>query len=134
MELTTKHQLTVQKIANILGVEEGIIEWILQRDDSELKPYIQRGAKGSDKSHELMSPSSEAKGKELTLELEGLPFLIKRLAYNIPTTDIIENLVCQVLHLEVLTEENERLKKENQQLRRELDALKYQEFKEKNNP
>ena len=52
--------------------------------------------------------------------------LIKKLSYNIQTTDIIENLACQVLHLEILRQENEQLKQDNVKFRQDLDELKTQ--------
>jgi chromosome segregation ATPase len=56
--------------------------------------------------------------------------LIKKLAYNIPTDDIIENLSCQVFHITHLQEtcdkleaENQALVTENAQLRKAVESF-----------
>jgi FtsZ-binding cell division protein ZapB len=118
--------LTVPEIAYIIGVEEAIIRSALARRDENLVPYL----------HEPSDyhPSSETQEGEEThrlisqpltplLDLEGLPLLITRLAFNIPTTDIIENLACQVLHLIVLQEENVDLIRKNQELQHQNEHL-----------
>ncbi|HIE30072.1 TPA: hypothetical protein EYP66_22635 [Candidatus Poribacteria bacterium] len=110
-----KNQLTITETSNLLGLEESTIEWIISKDDPELEPYIQR-----------KSGNGSSEKKQITITLDGLPTLIKKLSYNIQTADIIENLSCQVLHLEILRQENEELKEDNLKLRKELNELKAQ--------
>ena len=109
------NQLTITETSNLLGLEESTIEWIVAKNDSELEPYIQR-----------KSGNGSSEKKQVTITLDGLPTLIKKLSYNIQTADIIENLSCQVLHLEVLRQENEELKKDKLKLQQELNELKAQ--------
>ena len=110
-----KSKLTIPETSELLGLEESTIEWLIKKDDPDLEPYIQRNSGNG---------SSEA--KQVAITLDGLPILIKKLSYNIQTADIIENLACQVLHLEILKQENEELKKDNLKLQQELDELKVQ--------
>ncbi|MFQ6041050.1 MAG: hypothetical protein ACE5PV_09350 [Candidatus Poribacteria bacterium] len=110
-----KNQLTLTETSNLLGLEESTIEWIVAKNDPELEPYIQR-----------KSGNGSSEKKRVTITLDGLPTLIKKLSYNIQTADIIENLSCQVLHLEVLRQENEELKKDKLKLQQELNELKIQ--------
>jgi hypothetical protein len=110
-----KDKLTIPETSELLGLDESTIEWIIKKDDPELEPYLQRN-----------SGNGSSGGKQITITLAGLPLLIKKLSYNIQTADIIENLACQVLHLEILRQENEELKQDNLRLRTELDELKVQ--------
>ena len=118
-----EHLLTVSEISKILGLDKMIIGRIVERNEPDLAPYIH---KWSLKIAQEYGGNNVGKAKtgEWVLELGGLPVLIKKLAYNIPTTDIIENLICQVLHLEVLMQENEELREENQKLKMELELLR----------
>ena len=118
-----EHLLTISEISKILGLEKMIIERIVERNEPDLAPYIHRWNSNIAKEYGG-DDVVKAKTGEWIIELEGLPVLIKELAYNIPTTDIIENLICQVLHLEVLMQENEELREENQRLTKELDILR----------
>ncbi|MBI1927881.1 hypothetical protein HYR99_27030 [Candidatus Poribacteria bacterium] len=121
--------LTVPEIAYMIGVEEAIIRRTLERRDENLVPYLHEPSD--------YQPSSEVReganinlpiSQPLTplLDLEGLPLLITKLAFNIPTADIIENLACQVLHLMVLQEENTDLTQKNQDLQHQNEQLKHQ--------
>jgi len=121
-----EHLLTISEISKILGLDKMIIERIIARDEPDLAPYVHRWGSKIAKEYGDNNVGKAFNAGEWILELEGLPVLIKQLAYNIPTTDIIENLICQVLHLEVLIQENEALREENQGLNRELDAIKSQ--------
>ena len=121
-----KNELTIPEISKLLGIDEPIIRWVFSRQDSELAPYLQHLSQkqpGDDENDINTSSEVADEVAEFLLNLEGLPVLVKKLSYNIPTTDIIENLACQILHLEVLQQENQQLKQENQQLRQKLDQL-----------
>jgi hypothetical protein len=108
-------QLTIPETSELLGLEKSKIEWIVSKDDPELEPYIQR-----------KSGNGSSEAKQITIGLDGLPILIKKLSYSIQTEDIIENLACQILHLEILKQENKELEQDNIKLREELDQLKVQ--------
>jgi len=110
-----KSKLTIPETSELLGLEESTIEWIVKKNDPELEPYIQRN-----------SGNGSSEEKQIAITLDGLPVLIKKLSYNIQTADIIENLACQVLHLEILRQENEQLKQDNLTLNQELNELKTQ--------
>ena len=55
--------------------------------------------------------------------IEGLPLLITKISYNIPTADIIDNLATQVHHLVSQQEEIESLRKTNDQLTTRSEQL-----------
>jgi hypothetical protein len=110
-----KNQLTIKETSHLLGLEEAAIEWLVAKNDPELEPYIKR-----------KSGNGSPNKKQITITLDGLPTLIKKLSYNIQTADIIENLSCQVLHLEILRQENEVLKEANLKLQQDLNELKAQ--------
>ena len=118
--------ITVSEIANMIGIEETIIRRTLERRDADLAPYL----------HDIADhqPSGEREAGAHTdtpvpqpptpfLALEGLPVLITKLAFNIPTSDIIENLACQVLHLTLLQKENTNLTNRNQDLQHQNEQL-----------
>jgi len=128
-----EHLLTISEISKILGLDKMIIERIVERDEPDLAPYVHRWGSKIAKEYGENNIGKTFNAGEWIIELEGLPVLIKELAYNIPTTDIIENLICQVLHLEVLMQENEKLREDNQRLNKELDVLKSQLSSEKSN-
>lgn len=104
-------KLTLSKIATTLGVEETIIKNILSREDEDLLPYVTR-------------EHDEDKDVDYVLALEGLPLLIKKLSFNLPTTEIIENLACQILHLTALEQNNLSLKEEIKHFRDEVKELR----------
>ena len=111
-------RLNVSEIASLIGVEEKIIKRTLERRDAALEPYLYE------------PPHSQSEGKNQTqqiplLRLEGLPQLITKLSYNIPTSDIIENLACQVMHLVVLRKENAELMGQNQGLQGQNDQYEH---------
>ena len=104
--------LTVSEITNMIGVEEAIIRQTLERRDEDLVPYLHEpDALGED----VEGNVSPAQPQTLLLDREGLPLLITKLAFNIPTTDIIENLACQVLHLMLIQEQNVDLTSKHQE-------------------
>ena len=97
------------KIAEIIGVEEDIITRMLERRDVDIESYIR-----------VVSAPPESPGAspkpQIQLRVDGLAMLIRKLAYNIPTDDIIENLSCQVFHITHLQETCDKLEAENQTL------------------
>ena len=125
-------RLSVPDIANIIGVDEDIITNTLAREDEELKPYLYVEPVISSQGNESLETSfageSEAAQKTQTaymLGVEGLSVLITKLAFNIQTSDLIENLACQVLHLTVLQEDIAELKRRTRQLQFRNDELQH---------
>ena len=117
------------KIAEIIGVEEGIITRTLKRRDVDIEPYIRVVSAPPDK------PGSPPK-PQIQLRVDGLAMLIKKLTYNIPTDDIIENLSCQIFHITHLQEtcdkletENQALIAENMQLRETIESFQSEKGK-----
>ena len=105
------------KIAEIIGVEEGIITRTLKRRDIDIESYIRVVSAPPDK------PGAPPK-PQIQLRVDGLAMLIKKLTYNIPTDDIIENLSCQVFHITHLQETCDKLEAENQALVAENEQLR----------
>ena len=97
------------KIAEIIGVEEDIITRTLERRDGDIELYVRVVSAPPD------SPGDSPK-PQIQLRVDGLAMLIRKLAYNIPTDDIIENLSCQVVHITHLQETCDKLEAENQAL------------------
>ena len=111
------------KIAEIIGVADDIITRTLERRDVDIEAYVRVVSAPPDK------PGTPPKS-QIQLRVDGLAMLIKKLAYNIPTDDIIENLSCQVFHITHLQEtcdkleaENQALIAENAQLRESIEAV-----------
>ena len=105
------------EVSEIIGVEEGIIIRALERQDVEIEPYLRV----------VSAPSEEPGGStkpRMQLRVDGLAPLIKKLTYNIPTDDIIENLSCQIIDITYLRETCDRLEKENQALIAENTQLR----------
>ena len=144
--------LTVTEIANMIGVEESIIQQTLERRDADLTPYLHDSDASEKEADANVSPSQpqtlllereglpylrdpDASGKEADANVspsqpqtpllgrEGLPLLITKLAFNIPTSDIIENLASQVLHLMLVQEENVDLTSKHQELQEQNAQL-----------
>lgn len=105
--------LSVSEIANIIGVEETIIRQTLKRRDADLLPYL----------HDQASEGEGTTSETPLLDLEGLPQLITKLAFNISPSDIIENLACQVLHLLLVQNENNDLAAGNKALQQQNEQL-----------
>ena len=123
-------RLSVPDIASIIGVEEDIITNALAREDEDLQPYLYSEpaiTSGGDDSLETLfggeKTESEKPQTVFMLSVDGLSILITKLAFNIPTSDLIENLACQVLHLTVLQEDIAELKRENQELQSQNEEL-----------
>ncbi len=101
--------ISSSKISEIIGVEEGIITRTLERRDVEIETYVRV----------VSAPAKEKGGApkpQIQLRVDGLAMLIKKLAYNIPTDDIIENLSCQIFHITYLQETCDKLEAENRAL------------------
>ena len=109
--------LNSSKITEIIGVEEEIINRTLERRDVDIEPYLRVVSAPSENLGDRPKP-------QIQLRIDGLALLIKKLTYNIPTDDIIENLSCQVFHITHLRETSEKLEAENQALIAENEQLK----------
>ncbi|MYC77846.1 hypothetical protein F4X10_18935 [Candidatus Poribacteria bacterium] len=115
--------LNPSKITEIIGVEEEIINRTLERKDVDIAPYLRV----------VSAPAENPGGRpkpQIQLRIDGLALLIKKLTYNIPTDDIIENLSCQIFHITHLREtceklegENKTLIAENEQRQERIEAL-----------
>ena len=124
--------VTVAEIADLIGVEDTIIRRTIERRDDDLQPYLHEDPEyNAQNQTDTDAPVSEVPTP--LLDLEGLPLLITKLSFNIPTLDIIENLACQVLHLTVLREEktdltskNRELQGQNAELQARIDDLQHQ--------
>lgn len=114
--------LTLSEIANIIGVEEVIIRQTLERRDEDLVPYLPALDASGEEADANVSPSQP---QTLHLAREGLPLLITKLAFNIPTSDIIENLASQVLHLMLVQDENAGLTSKHQELQEQNDQSQH---------
>ena len=105
------------EVSEIIGVEEGIIIRALERRDVEIEPYLR-----------VISAPSENQGDStqplIQLRVDGLAPLIKKLTYNIPTDDIIENLSCQIIDITYLRETCDKLEAENKTLIAENTQLR----------
>ena len=105
------------EISKIIGVEEGIINRTLKRRDVEIEPYLRVVSAPSDEAESATKP-------QIQLRVDGLAPLIKKLTYNIPTDDIIENLSCQIIDITYLRETCDKLETENQALIAENTQLR----------
>ena len=114
--------LTLSEISNMIGVEEVIIQQTLERRDEDLAPYLSTLDASGEEADANVSPSQP---QTLHLAREGLPLLITKLAFNIPTSDIIENLASQVLHLMLVQDENAGLTSKHQELQEQNDQLQH---------
>ena len=111
--------LNPSKITEIIGVEEGIINRTLERRDVDIQPYLRVVSAPPENPGDRGKPQVE-------LRIDGLALLIKKLTYNIPTDDIIENLSCQIFHITHLRETCEKLEEENQALIAKNEELREQ--------
>ena len=105
------------KITEIIGVEEGIINRTLERRDADIEPYVRVASTSPEK-------QGEPPKRQIQLRIDGLALLIKKLSYNIPTDDIIENLSCQIVHITHLQETCEKLETDKQTLIAENEQLR----------
>ena len=98
-----RKKISVSEIASYIGVAEVIVQSVINRQDADLIPYLDES---------LLSDETDLS----SFSIDGLPLLITKISYNIPTADIIDNLSQQVQHLFLQQEEIENLKKINDQL------------------
>ncbi|MCG9128119.1 hypothetical protein JT359_11010 [Candidatus Poribacteria bacterium] len=96
--------LNPSDVADIIGVDEDIITHTLLRKEPEIEPYL-RVTSGNTDTESETEPI-------LQLRIDGLAPLITQLSFNIPTNDIIENLICQIVHIAYLKETIEKLEAE----------------------
>ena len=129
-------RLSVSDIANIIGVDEKVVHRTLARGDEELVPYLYREPIIRSQADEMLDAEPDTGEDQVEeplsavmLSVDGLPILLTKLAFNIPTSDLIENLACQVLHLTVLQEDNAALEREMHALERENKELQESEKK-----
>ncbi len=108
--------MPLSNVSETIGVEEEIIKNTLERRDADIEPYLRVVS--------ARAEGNSATKPQLQLRVDGLAPLIKKLSYNIPTDDIIENLICQIVLLTHITEMNVRLEDENQALRAENQHLR----------
>ena len=109
--------LNPAKITEIIGVAEEIINRTLERRDVDIEPYLRVVSAPPENPGDRPKP-------QIQLRIDGLALLIKKLTYNIPTDDIIENLSCQIFHITHLRETCEKLEEENQALIAENEQLR----------
>ena len=87
-------KITVSEIASYIGVAEVVVQSVINRQDADLIPYLDETMQSGEVGCSNFS-------------IEGLPLLITKISYNIPTADIIDNLATQVHHLVSQEEEIE---------------------------
>ncbi len=107
--------LNPSDISEIIGVDEKVIKQTLERKQPEIEPFL-RVVSSSDDTGETTKPT-------LQLRIDGLAPLITQLSFNIPTNEIIENLISQVVHITFLHENNENLEKEILELKEKIKSL-----------
>ncbi len=107
--------LNPSDVAEVIGVDEEIIRQTINRKHPDIEPYLRVSA----------APSEDDEDTETILQLrvDGLAPLITQLSYNIPTADIIENLICQIVHIAYLRETNEKLESDISELKEKINAL-----------
>ena len=103
-------KITVSEIASYIGVAEVVVQSVINRQDADLIPYLDETMQSGEVGCSNFS-------------IEGLPLLITKISYNIPTADIIDNLATQVHHLVSQQEEIENLRKTNGQLTTRSEQL-----------
>ncbi|RKU31326.1 hypothetical protein C6497_02210 [Candidatus Poribacteria bacterium] len=110
--------LNPSDVAEVIGVDEEIIKQVLERKTPEIEPYlrVRSGRSGTESEAEAV----------LQLRIDGLAPLITQLSYNIPTNDIIENLICQIVHIAYLNETIEKLESEKIELNNIVQTLQHE--------
>ena len=94
-------RLRLPDIANVIGVEEETIRRAPERHDEDLKHYLHVEPvviSHSDEQSDSQPHNSEIEAEQpqsaFMLNLDGFPVLIRDLAFNIPTSELIKNLTC----------------------------------------
>lgn len=108
--------LNPSDVSEVIGVDEDIIAKTLERKHPEIEPFLRVVASASDEIGEKTKAT-------LQLRIDGLAPLITQLSFNIPTNEIIENLICQVVHIAYLRENTEKLEYEVAQLQETVKTL-----------
>lgn len=103
-------------ISEVIGVDVDIIAKTMERKHPEIEPFLRVVAASSDEIGENTKAA-------LQLRIDGLAPLITQLSYNIPTNEIIENLICQVVHIAYLREDTEKLEHDIGQLQDKIKTL-----------
>ena len=103
-------------VSEVIGVDEEIIRQTINRKHPNIEPYLRVSSVPSEED----DTQTEA---ILQLRIDGLAPLITQLSYNIPTHDIIENLICQIVHIAYLRETNEKLELDISELKEKINAL-----------
>ena len=103
-------------VSEVIGVDEDIITKTLERKHPEIEPFLRIVATSSDEIGEKTKPI-------LQLRIDGLAPLITQLSFNIPTNEIIENLICQVVHIAYLREDTEKLEYDIAELQETIKTL-----------
>lgn len=108
--------LNPSDVSEIIGVDEELIKKALDRNHPEIEPFLR-----------VVSSPSEEIGETtkaiLQLRIDGLAPLITHLSFNIPTNEIIENLISQVVHITYLREDNDRFQNDINALREKVKIL-----------
>jgi chromosome segregation ATPase len=103
-------------VSEVIGVDEEIIRKTLERKHPEIEPFLRVVSSTSEEIDE--NPKAI-----LQLRIDGLAPLITHLSYNIPTNEIIENLISQVVHITFLREENDKLQNDINELKEKVKTL-----------
>ncbi len=108
--------LNPSDVSEIIGVDEELIKKALDRNHPEIEPFLR-----------VVSSPSEEIGETtkaiLQLRIDGLAPLITHLSFNIPTNEIIENLISQVVHITYLREDNDRFQNDINALKEKVKML-----------
>lgn len=108
--------LNPSDVSEIIGVDEKVIKKTLERKHPEIEPFLR-----------VVSSQSEDVGVTskaiLQLRIDGLAPLITHLSFNIPTDEIIENLISQVVHITYLNEDNQKLQNDVIELKEKVKNL-----------
>ena len=107
--------LNPSDVAEVIGVDESIIKQALEKKTPEIEPYLK-----------VISGNSETETETtaiLQLRIDGLAPLITQLSFNIPTNEIIENLICQIVHIAYMKETIEKIELEKNELDNTVQSL-----------
>lgn len=108
--------LSASEVAEVIGVSADIIQKTLEKKHPDIEPFLRVVASPL----EGITAHTQAM---LQLRIDGLAPLITQLSFNIPTDEIIENLICQVVHIAYLREDNEKQQEEIVDLKEKVKTL-----------